>query len=304
MQRNSESNSDIINKLKNLYKFKHTINERIINGSDLIEDLNEKRLDFDSINIEINTIAGEIVSMYKSSELPPLLITSGVNALHFSSFLQQMLTAANFNYEHDILQNNVIGNTKPGAICDTPIAGKNIIIVSAIYATGKKFAAIRDILLKAGAQQVSLAVLVEKQQKRSYKGPDNVFSCFTVSPNTLIFGFGISYNNFGSSYKKDINAINQKNLPTEKESEKLAQIEILQKNLILNNSEKELYNKTINNNSNASYGSLFSKQVNLVNSSSNIKDSFSDKKETNNNNDDTEPTATSFDDVTYTADSK
>ncbi|PLX38577.1 MAG: hypoxanthine phosphoribosyltransferase [Hyphomicrobiales bacterium] len=126
----------------------------------------------------------------------PLLIPVLTGSFVFAADLMRALHRAGLAVEVDFLRlaSYGAGTESKGSVkvlcdIDQDVTGRDVLLVDDILDTGLTLAFARDLLLKRGARHVSLAVLLDKSERRTVKiSADFVgFAC----PDRFVVGYGI-----------------------------------------------------------------------------------------------------------------
>lgn len=73
---------------------------------------------------------------------------------------------------------------------DTPVAGREVIIIEDIVDTGKTVNFLRNHLANLGAASIRVAALLDKPSRRAFDIPQPEYIGFTI-PDEFVFGFGL-----------------------------------------------------------------------------------------------------------------
>ena len=142
------------------------------------------------VNAAVERVAKQVCAALSESNPLVLAVMGGATI-----FAGHLLPQLHFPLEYDYLHATRYGNaTKGGELAwvvepRTSVAGRTVLLVDDILDEGITLAALRDYLLKQGAQKCYTAVFADKDIGRSKPiVPD--FTGLTL-PNRFVFGFGM-----------------------------------------------------------------------------------------------------------------
>ena len=244
MEDKSAEITTIRNKLQALNKLSTEIEQRIINGAIVAEDIMGEEITYQNILVKINEIADAIVVDYQASGSVPVLVSLMDGGFVFASKLQESLNARSFTFHYTTMQVSSYNFDKSGQVeISTPpkiqLGERDVIILDEVWDTGKTFTKVREFMLRSGARSVDLAVLIDKSPDLSSSSmqttnirmqPRWLYSCFTVSPDAFLIGWGLDYDG-GCRNLTDVRAVDPATLPTVEEREQLKLIKDLNRQL-------------------------------------------------------------------------
>lgn len=113
-----------------------------------------------------------------------------------------LVTRLNFPLEISYLHATRYRNTTSGSDLDwrafpaQDVSGRSVLIVDDIYDEGGTLAAIVDHCVEAGARDVRIAVLVNKDHDRKVRPDMTIHYEGLLCPDRYIFGFGMDYKGY------------------------------------------------------------------------------------------------------------
>lgn len=239
-KRDKEEIMAIREELQNLNKLSNVIEKRIIAGATIAQDNSGVVLDSETIVTKINIIADKIVDDYKKEDESPVLVSLMDGAFPFASILQRALIDREFDFHYTTMQVGSYEFSESGVVkISSPpkvkLGEKRVIIVDEVWDTGKTFANVKNYVIDCGAKSVDFAVLVDKvpalssnleMQSMIRVQPRSEYSCFKLSPDEFLIGFGLDYVG-GCRNLLYIGTVDKKTLPTEEERRLLDKIKPL-----------------------------------------------------------------------------
>ncbi len=211
---------EILAALKDIENLELEIEARLIES---IQPVHDKKTNLEltsgRVTETIQAMADQIVADKSISN--PVLISIMDGAFPFASALQAELIKRNYRFEYTTMQATSYAGTKSGELSiqahpKTIVAGRNVIVLDEVCDTGKTYAAILKKLKQQGANDVRLAVLVDKAQFRLTKTSNPYYRGFVVSKNAFIIGSGLDFKGLVRNLQF-IGAVDQDKLPTENE---------------------------------------------------------------------------------------
>lgn len=175
-------------------------------------DLNNDKLNRETIKLKTQELALKLKNTYSADEILILFVMDGV--LPFASLLLKAFRTLNYNCPYASMQTTSYsglqsGEVKIGSKPKQSVAGRTIIVVDEVCDTGKTYKAVSDYLLELGASKVELLVLVDKKQDRE-EGCEPTYVGSVVSKDSFLLGLGLDY----QGYLRNTNEIRVANLET------------------------------------------------------------------------------------------
>lgn len=180
------------------------------------------------IQESIEKLADQLVAKYSPQSDETVLLCSLMDgALPFTGLLFEALQRRNFHYEYTTLQATSYTGTGSGSLTikDLPkatLAGKHIIVLDDVCDTGQTYAEVKKLFERAGAKNVELMVLADKDQPRA-NGVTPDYIAVIVSKDEFLLGYGLDYYGMFRNIQQ-LSAPIRSTLPT-KEQEALLQSE-------------------------------------------------------------------------------
>lgn len=146
------------------------------------------------INETLDRLAAEINRDYADKQVLLVGVLKGA-----AVFLSHLLTRLTVDCEIDFV---TISSYKHGTTSDelkfiqdldTPVAGRNVIIVEDILDSGKTLSFLIEHLEKLGAGNIELAVLVDKVRERPFQINPPKYTGVTCDQHAFIVGFGLDH---------------------------------------------------------------------------------------------------------------
>lgn len=81
---------------------------------------------------------------------------------------------------------------------DSPVEGKNVLLVEDIIDTGKTVHFVKDYLYHKGAASVEIVSFVDRKTRRRFEGVKPKYACFQYDDDPFLIGFGFD---FGEKYR-------------------------------------------------------------------------------------------------------
>ena len=149
---------------------------------DLEDVIDQVLIDEESLNKRIKQLASQINEYYlDKNELVLVGILKG-------SIMFMAELAKNIKLDCTLQSS---GNVKIIKDLDTDITGKEVLLVEDIIDTGRTLDALKESLIKRGANSVKIITLLDKPERREIEiKPD--WSGFKI-PNEFVVGYGLDY---------------------------------------------------------------------------------------------------------------
>ncbi len=162
--------------------------------TDLEEIIDQVLIDEESLNKRIKKLANQVNEYYEDkNELVLVGILKGS-----IMFMAQLAKSIKINCTLEFMDvssyedgTESSGNVKIIKDLDTDISGKEVLIVEDIIDTGRTLDALRQSLIKRGANSVKIITLLDKPERRVIEiKPD--WTGFKI-PNEFVVGYGLDY---------------------------------------------------------------------------------------------------------------
>jgi hypoxanthine phosphoribosyltransferase len=157
---------------------------------------------------KIDEIAEQISKDYRRKR--PLLV--GV-LKGCTIFMSHLLVRLQGDYQIDFMtvssykHGTDSGELKMIQDIDTPVKGRDVIIVEDIIDSGKTLTFVRNYLETMGAKSVEVVTFVDKTHRRKYKVPKAKYICFEYKEEPFLLGFGFDckerFRNLPEVYKME-----------------------------------------------------------------------------------------------------
>ena len=148
----------------------------------------------DEVNKRISEVAAQISRDYQGKEVHLICILKG--GVFFTCELAKRLdvpVTLDFmsvsSYGNDTKSSGVVRIVKD---LDEPLAGKDVLIVEDIIASGRTLSYLIEVLKQRGPESIRLCTLLDKPERRVKKQVTVDYTCFTI-PDEFVVGYGLDY---------------------------------------------------------------------------------------------------------------
>lgn len=202
-------------RLKEIHNLEFELEERIRKTSQAVYDKNNQlQLSKENIQKRIKDLALQIASDPDFKDFVLVAILDG--ALPFAEALRKELKLLNVRFQYATIQAKsyigmVSGDLTIQSDSKVPLTGKKVLFADDVWDTGKTLDQIANKALSQHAAEIRNVVLVNKEQKRSFK-EYVTYVGFTVPEDAFIVGFGLDYVGLLRN-EDDITAVDKRYLP-------------------------------------------------------------------------------------------
>lgn len=183
-------------RLKEIHNLEFVLEDRIRKTSQPVYDKNNQlQLSKENIQIRIKDLALQIASDPDFKDFVLVAILDG--ALPFAEALRKELKLLNVRFQYATIQAKsyigmVSGDLTIQSDSKVPLTGKKVLFADDVWDTGKTLDQIANKALSQHAEEIRNAVLVNKDQKRSFK-EYKTYVGFDVPEDAFIVGFGLDF---------------------------------------------------------------------------------------------------------------
>ena len=148
----------------------------------------------EEVDRRINEMAAEISEEYEGRQIHLICILKG--GVFFTCELAKRLTVP-VSLDFMSVSSYGAGTESSGVVrilkdLDEPLAGKDVLIVEDLIASGRTLAYLIEVLKQRGPKSIRLCTLLDKPERRVKKQVKVDYTCFTI-PDEFVVGYGLDY---------------------------------------------------------------------------------------------------------------